>query len=91
MIRSKAVNCAVGGEDSPACLGLHSTIVPLDDGKQLKINFVKHAEIWGLRRIKQMEERDASLWLCECLQQEEGLFKGPGKSWLCLIYSWFFV
>lgn len=37
------------------------TIVLLDDGKQLKINFVKHAEIWGPGRINQMEARDADL------------------------------
>lgn len=79
MIRSKAVNCAVGGEDSPACLGLPSTIVPLDDGKQLKINFVKHAEIRGLRRFKQMEERDAGSWLCECGHWEDRLCKVLGN------------
>lgn len=74
------------------CAGASSfTIVPLDDGKQLKINFVKHAEIGGVGRIKQMEERDAGLGLCECWQWEEGLFKSPGKSWPCLIHSWFFL
>lgn len=57
MIRSKAVNRAVDGEDSVVCY----TIVLLDDGKQLKINFVKHAEIWGPGRINQMEARDADL------------------------------
>lgn len=54
------------------------TIVLLDDGKQLKINFMKHAEIWGPGRINQMEARDADLGLCEGWQWGRRAFQ---RSW----------